>query len=95
VGAATWAKLAAMEGDPARCRAILEEGEVVIRDQPDRDAGGFCALRNVLTIRGGDHAAPARGTGAHLPGGAVLRDLGASGAAARRPNQPGNGGDRH
>jgi hypothetical protein len=53
VGAATWAKLAAIEGDPERCRAILVEGEVVVRDQPDRDAGGFCALRNVLTIRGG------------------------------------------
>lgn len=53
VGAATWAKIAAIEGDAERCRAILSEGEVLTRDQPDRDAGGFCALRDVLTIRGG------------------------------------------
>jgi len=53
IGAATWAKVAAIEGDPARCRAVLGEGEVLTRDQPDRDAGGFCALRNTVTIRGG------------------------------------------
>lgn len=53
VGRATWAKLAAIETDAERCRAVLGEGAVRVRDQPDVDAGGFCALRGVLTIRGG------------------------------------------
>ena len=53
LGAATWAKVAAVESDVERCRAILGEGAVRTRDQPDRDGGGFCALRDVLTIRGG------------------------------------------
>jgi len=53
IGAATGAKLLAMEGDGVACRAVLMEGGVSLRDQPDRDAGGFCALRDVLTLRGG------------------------------------------
>lgn len=68
LGAATALKLARVEPNREACRAALEEGGVRIADRPDRpDArgdGGFCALSNVLTLRGG--TTPLR------PGGPVL-----------------------
>ena len=57
LGAATRAKLMRLEADRGRCRAVLGEGGVRTADRPDRpddrSQGGFCALENVLTIRGG------------------------------------------
>ena len=53
IGAATWAKVVRTEGDPAACRAVLEEGGVRTVDQPERDNGEFCVLTNVLSVRGG------------------------------------------
>jgi len=53
IGAATWAKVARIEGDPAACRAVLGEGGVRTRDLPERSEGEFCEIRNVVSIRGG------------------------------------------
>ena len=53
IGAATWAKVVGAEGDPAACRAVLNEGGVRTTDQPERDNGDFCVLSNVLSVRGG------------------------------------------
>jgi len=67
-GAATALKLMRIEGDRAACRAVLAEGGVRTADRADRpdDGGeaGFCALENVLTVRGG--TTPLR------PGGPVM-----------------------
>ena len=56
IGAATWAKVARIEGDPAACRAVLGEGGVRTRDLPERSEGDFCEIRNVVSIRGGTTA---------------------------------------
>ena len=53
IGAATWAKVARIEGDPLACRAILAEGGVRTRDLPERTEGEFCEIRNVVSIQGG------------------------------------------
>ena len=53
IGAATGVKLARAAGDPERCRAVLDEGGVRTADHPERSDGEFCALRDVVTVRGG------------------------------------------
>ncbi|HEX8570180.1 MAG TPA: extensin family protein [Caulobacteraceae bacterium] len=53
IGAATSLKLARVAGDPVRCRAVLAEGGVRTADHPERSEGEFCALQDVVTVRGG------------------------------------------
>jgi hypothetical protein len=65
LGAATRTKLMRLEADRSLCREVLAQGGVTITDRPDRpddrSQGGFCALENVLTVRGG--ATPLRPAG--------------------------------
>lgn len=61
-GAATAVKLMRIEGDRDACRAVLDGGGVRVADRPDdRGDAGFCALRNVVTVRAG--ATPLRPAG--------------------------------
>lgn len=57
LGSGTGLKLMRLEGNPEACRTVLAGGGVRTADRPDRpddrDQGGFCALENVLTLRGG------------------------------------------
>ena len=57
LGAGTSLKLMRLEGDREACRTVLAGGGVRTADRPDRPdnrgSEGFCALENVLTLRGG------------------------------------------
>ena len=53
IGAATGMKLARASADPARCRAVLDEGGVRTVDHPEQTEGEFCALRDAVTLTGG------------------------------------------
>ena len=56
IGAATGVKLLRVSADPVRCRAVLAEGGVRTTDQPEENEGEFCAVRNVVAVRGGTTA---------------------------------------
>ncbi len=50
VGMATGFKFAAAAADPARCRAVLTEGQVRFVEEPER-VSGACATRNTVRLQ--------------------------------------------
>lgn len=53
VGRFTAAKLAALERDPERCRALLAQAGVGFDPAPDRRSGEFCIVEDAVRIRSG------------------------------------------
>lgn len=52
IGLATGAKLEKVGASPSACRGALSEGGLSFADQPDRQDGEFCAIRDALTLTG-------------------------------------------